>query len=410
MVTRVLTRSGPKVIGGIPADAGLAFVATNSGRVSLTLHRTFNDAEAVWNNLPSTTHAQSFACAKAWFDEVSEPKGREAAIIVGRSAKGKPLFVWPFEIVKRHGLRALQWVGQDMANYNMGVFDPGFARKATAADIQSLLCEIATMVGDVSLACFRNQPIEWEGVPNPFAALPHQQSPNCGYAVSLDQDFDTLYRNRFSGRTRNSLRRKERKLQDLGALEYGWAGNGAERDKMLEEFFTQKSAWFQKHGISDPFADAGYRAFFHRIAELPEGTPGRLELGYLKAGNEVVATFHGAEVAGRFHMLLSSIAPGESERWSPGILLMRDQIENLCARGCLYYDLGSGHAQHKSEWSDVEIAMFDSFLALDEIGHVLTIPMAVMSRTKRKIKNSKALWSLFQFVRRNLVRLTPGAA
>ncbi|MDH3581168.1 MAG: GNAT family N-acetyltransferase, partial [Hyphomicrobiales bacterium] len=116
------------------------------------------------------------------------------------------------------------------------------------------------------------------------------------------------------------------------------------------------------------------------------------------------------EVAGRFHMLLSSIAPGESERWSPGILLMRDQIENLCARGCLYYDLGSGHAQHKSEWSDVEIAMFDSFLALDEIGHVLTIPMAVMSRTKRKIKNSKALWSLFQFVRRNLVRLTPGAA
>lgn len=410
MVTRVLTRNGPKAIGGIPADAGLAFVDTNSGRVSLTLHRTFHDAESVWKNFHSTTHAQSYACAKAWFEEVSGAAGGEAAIVIGRSNNGKPLFLWPFEIVRRHGLRILQWVGQDLANYNMGVFDPDFARKAKAADIQSLLCEVATMVGDVSIACFRNQPIEWEGIPNPLAALPHQQSPNCGYAVSLDQDFETLYRNRFSGRTRNSLRRKERKLQDLGTLEYGWADNGAERETMLKEFFSQKSAWFEKHGISDLFANANYRAFFHRIAELPEGTPGRLELGYLKAGNEVVATFHGAEVVGHFHMLLSSIAPGESERWSPGILLMRKQIENLCTRGCLYYDLGSGHAQHKSEWSDVEIPLFDSFIALDEIGYVLTIPMSMASRTKRQIKNSKALWSMAQFVRRNLVRLTPGAA
>jgi CelD/BcsL family acetyltransferase involved in cellulose biosynthesis len=247
-------------------------------------------------------------------------------------------------------------------------------------------------------------------VPNPLAALPRQQSPNCGYAISLDQDFDTLYRNRFSGRSRNSLRRKERKLQDLGAVEYGWAGTNAERGRMLEEFFSQKAAWFQKHGISDPFADPHYRGFFHSIAALPEGTPGRLELGFLKAGTKVVATFHGAEVAGRFHMLLSSIAPGESERWSPGILLMRNQIESLCARGAHYYDLGSGHAQHKSEWSDVEIPLFDSFLALDEMGYAVTIPLSVMSGTKRKIKNSKALWSMAQFVRRNLVRLTPGAA
>lgn len=410
MVTRVLTRNGPKVIEGVQADAGLAFVDTDSGRISLTLHRSFDDASSAWQTLPPATHAQTFACAKAWFEEVSRPSGAEAVIITGRSDSGKPLFVWPFEVVKKCGLRALQWIGQDLGNYNMGLFDPHFARTVQAADIRSLLCEVAVMAGDVSITYFRNQPIEWEGEPNPFATLPHQRSPNRGYAVLLDQDFDTLYRNRFSGRTRNSLQRKERKLRCLGELEYGWASNGKQRQALLKEFFEQKTAWFAKHGISDLFANPGYRTFFQRIAELPEGTPGRLELGYLKVGDSVAATFHGAKVGGRFHMLLSSIAPGESERWSPGILLMRSQIENLCGRGCLRYDLGSGHAQHKSEWSDEEIALFDSFIALDENGYVLTIPMSLVSRAKRLVKNNKTLWAIAQVVRRKISRPTAGTA
>ncbi len=410
MVTRVLTRNGPKAIDGVPADNGLAFVDTASGRISLTLHRTCNDAASVWKSLDSSTHAQAYGCAKVWFDEVSAPSGAEAAIIAGRSDKGKPLFIWPFEVVKKRGLRALQWVGQDMANYNMGLFDPDFAHTAKAADIRSLLCTAAAMVGDVSLACLRNQPFDWEGMPNPFATLPHQQAPNRGYAVLLDRDFDTLYRNRFSGRTRNSLRRKERKLQDLGELEYGWADSSDERQALLKEFFAQKSAWFAKHGISDPFANENYRAFFQKLAELPEGTPGRLELGYLKAGDRITATFHGAEIGGRFHMLLSSIAPGESERWSPGILLMRKQIEDLCGRGCIRYDLGSGQARHKSEWSDEEIALFDSFIALDETGYALTIPMSLVSGAIRRIKNNKTLWAIAQFVRRNLFRPRSQAA
>ncbi|MGI8724112.1 MAG: hypothetical protein ACR2J1_01845 [Methyloceanibacter sp.] len=53
------------------------------------------------------------------------------------------------------------------------------------------------------------QPEAWDGIPNPFAKLSHQVAPNSGYAVKLG-DFDTLFKERFSKRSRGTLNRKER--------------------------------------------------------------------------------------------------------------------------------------------------------------------------------------------------------
>lgn len=412
MVTRVLTRSSAKAGDAARTHAGLAFVDTSWGRISLTLHHRFDAAMAAWKSLQSlapSTHAQSFDCARAWFEEVASAEGAEAIIVTGRSDTGKPLFLWPFEVVSWRGLRKMKWLGQDLSNYNMGLFDPAFARAVTAADVKGLLREAVEMAGGVSLAQFANQPVTWEGMPNPLKLLAHQPAPNCGFAVLLDRDFETLYRNRFGGRTRNALRRKERNLSGHGELEYGWAKSAEARDGVMEVFFRQKSEWFAHHGIADPFADSRARAFIKRLAALPEGTPGRLELAYLKAGDTVVATYSGGTVHGRFHLLLSSIQQGETERWSPGILLLRKQIEDISMRGCHRYDLGTGKARHKSEWADEEIPLFDSFLAFDEIGYLITVPLSAQSRAKRLIKNNPRLWSWAQAVRRALYRRGGGA-
>lgn len=403
MAVSALTRDRAGDVAAVPSDTGLAFVQTSAGRVSLTLHRDFDGAAAMWKEFQASvpvTHAQACETARAWYETVSSHEGREPAIFAGRSRKGRLLFIWPMEIAPCHGLKALQWAGQDMSNYNMGLYDREFARDATGADIAAMLSTAAAMAGDISLARLRNQPAEWEGATNPFAKLPHQDSPNSGYAILLDRDFETMYRNRFGGRARNSLRRKERKLRELGDVRHGWAEGGEERLAVLEEFFRQKAIWFRHQGIGDPFADARRRKFYEALANLDNGATGRLELGYLKAGGEIAATFIGSAVGSRFHMLLSSITDGDAARWSPGILLMREQISDISKRGYLRYDLGSGQAQHKSEWCDEEIPLFDSYIALDEMGYALTIPMAIGSRAKRSIKNNRTLWSVVRLLRR----------
>lgn len=407
MATRALTRGLPRSIGAVPSDTGLAFVDTQQGRVSLTLHRDFDGAESTWQKFQSDvpmTLAQSYACARLWHEKISAPEGHDVAIIAGRSDKGRLLFLWPMEIVPCKGLKALQWIGQDLNSYNLGLYDRDFAKSVSAADMHALLASAATMTGDVSLVRFRNQPFEWDGMRNPMAKLAHQPSPNKGYAILLDHDFETLYRNRFGGKTRNSLRRKERRLNDVGDVRYGWAEHTDERLDLLSAFFEQKAEWFTRHGIANPFADPGQRSFIETLSTLPAGTTGRLEGGYLKVEDTIGATYHGAPVGKRYHMLLSSIANGELGRWSPGILLMREQVRDICKQGYMRYDLGIGAARHKSEWCDEEIELFDSYIALDEIGYAVTLPMAAMTRAKRVIKNSPRLWSFVQFMRRSLPR------
>jgi CelD/BcsL family acetyltransferase involved in cellulose biosynthesis len=403
MAVTALTRDRAGPIGVVPSDTGLAFVETSTGRISLTLHRDLEGAAALWKEFETrvpVTHAQSYESARAWREAISGMQGREVAIFAGRTRKGRLLFIWPLEIVRCRGLKAFQWIGQEMANYNMGLYDKDFAGDATGADIAAMLQAAANMAGHVSLARFRNQPGEWEGTPNPLSRLTHQESPNSGYAILLDHDFETTYRNRFGGRARNSLRRKERKLREMGAIEYGWAKTREQRRAVLAEFFRQKAAWFRSNGIDDLFDEPQHRAFYEALTDLPEGAKGRLELGYLKAGDDIVATFIGSPIDSRFHMLLSSITDGEASRWSPGILLMREQISEVSKKGYMRYDLGSGQAQHKSEWCDEEIPLFDSYIALDEMGYALTIPMSITSRAKRTIKNSPALWSVVRFLRR----------
>ncbi|GAB4238754.1 MAG: GNAT family N-acetyltransferase [Methyloligellaceae bacterium] len=403
MVSRALGRSAPGVVV-FPGPARLAYLDTSAGRISLTIHRSHAPAATFWKALQasptvSLTHAQCYESARAWYEHVSPSRGAEPLIVAGRYENGKPQFLLPFEVGSRFGLRTLTWVGQDLANYNMGLFEKSFAEQISGADMRILLKSVCEEGGGFALAELRNQPLVWDGIPNPLVRLDHQQAANSGYATLLDADFETFYRNRFSGRTRNSLRRKERKLADMGELQYARAAGEAECLSILGEFLRQKAAWFRRNGIPDVFSVPEYRAYFEQLALLPEGTPGRLELGYLRVGERIAATYNGSVVNGRFHLLLSSIEGGEMGRWSPGIILLRHQIKEMCLRGCHRYDMGTGLAQHKSEWADEENKLFDTLLAFNAAGHAMKIPLRAAGSAKRFIKSRPALWSMATKVR-----------
>ena len=207
-----IERSGP-----IPVDTSL-------GAVSLRLTGDVQSLETVWEELQASapcSAAQTFDWAQAWARHVLGPSGREPLIVVGTGTNRQTLFLWPFEMAESAGMRVLHWLGQDHANYNMGLFVPEAAANFTASDISGLLSEVARATG-AAAAILKAQPFSWDGSPNPFAGLAHQLTPSSGYAVTLG-DFDALYEKRFSKRSRNNLNRKERKLADAGPLTYGWA-------------------------------------------------------------------------------------------------------------------------------------------------------------------------------------------
>ena len=164
------------------------------GRISLRMTDDPASVEAEWEELQAIapcTAPQTCDWAKAWARHVLAPEGHDPIIVVGRGPNGALLFLLAFETTKVAGVRVLKWLGGDHANYNMGLFAPDAASSFTGADIAALLDEVARQTG-VGAAMLKAQPFSWDGVPNPFALLPHQTAPNSGYAVTLG-DFTALY-------------------------------------------------------------------------------------------------------------------------------------------------------------------------------------------------------------------------
>lgn len=382
--------------------SGPILVDTSLGRLSLRITDDLASVEAEWESLQAIapcTGAQTYGWAKAWTRHVLEPQGRDAIIVLGRAPNGAFLFLWPFELKRIAGLRVLEWLGGDHANYNTGLFAPETASRFTSEDMAALLGEVGRQTG-AAAAILTAQPFEWDDVPNPFAKLPHQEAPNAGYAVKLG-DFTPLYEGRFSKRSRGTLERKERKLAESGEIIYGWAETSDERRALLDTFFAQKSRQLAAMGVKDVF-DARTRAFYREVALLKGDNPGRLRLGYLRVGDSVLATFSGTLCHSRLGVALSSLAEDERQRQSPGALLLKHQIEEACANGIAFYDIGVGQARHKDEWCDVVQPLFDTFVALRPQGLLLTSPLAAMARLKRAIKSSQSIWPLMLRLRRSI--------
>lgn len=380
-------------------------VDTGLGPISLEITSDLASLKDLWETLQATapcTSAQTYDWAQAWTKQVLVPEGGAPVIVVGYGEDGAALFLWPFEIATKYGAGVLKWLGQDHANYNMGLFTPEASQGLVAEDISNILRIAASDVG-AAAAVFDAQPITWDGVDNPFAQLSHQRSPNSGYAIKLG-DFKELYEELFSKRSRSTLDRKGRRLADLGTVEFGWAETPDEKQTVLEEFFAQKAQQFAAMGVTNMF-DAHARAFYGDVARLEGDNPSRLRLGYVKLNGDVLAIFIVTVCHGRMIVALSSIADGETQRQSPGGLLLRHQIAEACEEGLAYYDLGVGKARHKDEWSTDVQALFDSFIAFKPQGQLLTLVLANAARLKSAIKSNRHLWSLAQKVRKRLAAI-----
>jgi CelD/BcsL family acetyltransferase involved in cellulose biosynthesis len=378
---------------------------TSAGLIQLSIFRDFDHCKSQWIAFQSKSigvQTQSYAYSEAWFRTVSKPSGAELAIVCGHSQSGELQFIWPFEVTEIRGIRCLHWIGWEHANYNMGLHTLHFSRNILPNDMKALLSEAAGMIGSVSAAFFDKQPLEWDGVANPMAQLPKRPSANMGHAVLLESDYDTLYRNRFSGKSRNTLGRKARRLGEQGEVKMSWAQTVFEKRELLNEFFKQKSQQFSEQGINDAFADPRHREFYFEMAALPSEDEGSLEIGYLKVGQQYAAISSGAYFKDNFTTMLTSIDVGPVRKYSPGSLLLQFQIEHACRRGLNFFDMGAGDARHKEEWCDVDTHLFENIIAFDERGYLLTVPLTAQKAVKRFVKTRPALWAFAQNFRRKL--------
>ena len=235
----------------------------------------------------------------------------------------------------------------------------------------------------------------WQGVGNPFAALPFQRSPDDVYFGTLPPD------RRTPRRLPSGMRKKERQLARMPGFRYGVATTAAEVDRVLAFFRAHKAVRFGNQGIHNVFEDRGVMKFIADACHdgLAGGRP-VIELHALEAGGDVLAIVGGVHDRTRFSVMFNSITTSPYARKSPGIILTWHVIANCAARGLTTFDLGAGRADFKTHFCDGAELRFDCYVPCSLRGQALAVAFRAANVVKRPLKTNDTLMSAVAAIRR----------
>lgn len=370
---------------------------------SVTVATSFDEIEPVWRALEPAAVSSGYR-SFGWQSRFQRHLGGNSrpCLAVLADGSGTPRAILPFAVEPTALGGVASFIGDKHANFGMGLWQRDFAAGMTGPALAAALKEIARRSpARIDLFRLTNQPAVWDGMANPFLALPHQPSPSFGYHLALGPDADAVLARVVSGNSRRKMNRKERNLAAIAPVSFRVAATPQEVERFADQLLAFKAVRFQALGITNVFDGPAMRDFIVDAATDGLGSPTpAIELCALMVGDEPIAFFGGAISRNRYSGMFNAMTPGPLVKESPGELLLHHLIRHCCARGLAVFDLGAGEAQYKSNLCDGQDALFDQFIAVTVRGHLASNALSLAARAKRRVKQSPRLWALVTKLRR----------
>jgi CelD/BcsL family acetyltransferase involved in cellulose biosynthesis len=289
--------------------------------------------------------------------------------------------------------------GGKHSNFNMALWHREFATAATRADAETIIALIGKRESSLDVLALGQQPLEWNGTPNPFALLPHQPSVNECPLLTIDSSAPAG--SYTSSSFRRKLNGKERKLQAMPGYRYIVARNETDATRLLDAFFAIKPLRMAEQKIRNVFAEPGTEQFI-RSACLDGIAAGKqaIELHGLQCDAEVIAIFAGIGDGHRYSTMFNTYTMSEAARNSPGLVLIRNMIDHHARLSCTSFDFGVGTDDYKLQFcKDNRQPLFDSYLALGAKGQLAARVLSIETSIKRMIKQSPKAMGIFHTLR-----------
>jgi CelD/BcsL family acetyltransferase involved in cellulose biosynthesis len=384
--------------------AGAKTWSTASRIASVDIIGDLGQAEAIWRGLEAqfASPYQRFDFLGRWQRLVGEREGLSPFIVIAHDGERRPLLLLPLALRRKHGIRTACFMGGKHATFNMALWDRDFAAAATLADLDALLAAIRDHSAADVLA-LTQQPLRWRDLPNPMALLPKQPSVNdCPLlAMTPGAAPAALISNSF----RRRLKGKERKLQPLSGYRYHVATSDTEIERLLDWFFSVKPLRMAEQRLPNVFAEPGVEDFIRRTCMARLAGEGRvIDIHALECADEVIAVYAGVADGHRFSMMFNTYTMSGNSRFSPGLILMRNIIDDYAGRGYRALDLGIGSDHYKRLFCKSEEPIFDCFIPLSPRGKVAAGAMSGIHRLKRVVKRHQPLFWLARKLRGTLHR------
>lgn len=370
------------------------------------VHRfaTLLDAESIWRRLqggPATHPFQTWEWLSAWHATVGQARQVEPTVVLVAGPERVPWMLFPLGIERRPTARVLVWLGGELSDYLGPLIAPECPDVALAR-FPTLWSGIVSALPRYSYAHLERQPARISGRDNPMMLLGVRDNPSQSHQALLGTEWEAWYRSRVSGKGRQTDRRKERKLEEHGAIALEVADDIDSRQALLPVLLAQKSRGYQELGVTDLCADEAHRAFLHRVTFETD----LCHLSGLRVGSQLAATHWGLLYGGRLYYLLPAYDRGDLAARSPGALLCQRLLQWGIQNGVHTFDFTVGDEPYKARWCEVTTPLYDGLHARTLWGRVCTLVLDSRRAAKRRIKASR----LFPWLLKVRARLRGGGA
>jgi CelD/BcsL family acetyltransferase involved in cellulose biosynthesis len=176
------------------------------------------------------------------------------------------------------------------------------------------------------------------------AAFPIHESPY----IELDADWETFQR-RLGGKFIADLRRRRRRLEEMGETAVEIFAGGEELRQLLEEGFRlENSGWKARAGTSI-LSQEETRRHYARVAAA-EAARGTLRLAFLRVGGRGIAFQFALEDAGRWYFVKGGYDP-DWHRFAPAKQLLLGVLEHAHGVGLESFEFLGAAEPWKLEWT-----------------------------------------------------------
>jgi CelD/BcsL family acetyltransferase involved in cellulose biosynthesis len=154
-----------------------------------------------------------------------------------------------------------------------------------------------------------------------------------------------------SGNERYNLKRKSKRLTELGRVEYLRLSSVDDIQNGMKDFVElHRMRWRQK-GNGGSFESRTFLEFHEEVSRV-FGRKGWVRLDFLILDWEKVAGIYGYVYNGVYYFYLPGLKPQIFPETSPGILLLYQSVRQAIGEGCKTFDLLRGPADYKMAWAN----------------------------------------------------------
>lgn len=357
----------------------------------------FEHLEKIWRTVEDVACAtpfQNYDWLRAHFTTFDAGGKAKLAIVVGEDHLGHPVAVFPLCVRRRFGVNCLEWIGQDLNDYNCPLIAKEWLETTTSATVESVWQDVVASVGDVDLVYLCRQPVAYLGQDRPFSFYCSDVETSRAHALALGSDWASFSKKRFSKSTLRRLKEKSRKLSKLGAVSYTWHTDPAGRRTNATRILNWKCQQLAETGARNAFEDKRSIDFLKRAANACHDL---LDVITLDLDGAPIAGIVMLKLDNSQIIYVMAYQPGPNTRMSPGMLLLHHVIEQAINQGHDTLDFSVGDEPYKIAMCNMHIEMRQTLKGFSTRGRVGAKALQNLLQIKRWAKGSDQVMSILQF-------------